>query len=201
MSQVTVVDYGYGNLFSVVQAFKTAGADVFVTDKPAECVAASRLVLPGVGAFRDCVSTLKSRGFWEVLDKYFETERPFLGLCVGMQVLFEKGEEFGTTEGLGALKGTIKKLELKEGRVPHIGWNTLVPKTETKLLKDISPESEGYFVHSFFADGCEDILAAAYYGGVQIPAMVGKGNIFGTQFHPEKSGKVGLQILRNFIEL
>lgn len=201
MSKVTVVDYGYGNLFSVVQALKAAGADVRVTDQPTECLDASKLVLPGVGAFKDCVNTLKDRGFWKILDRYFENDRPFLGLCVGMQVLFEKGEEFGTTEGLGVLKGTIKKLELKEGRVPHIGWNALNPKCETKLLKDISPESEAYFVHSFFADGCEDILASATYGGVQIPAIVGKENIFGTQFHPEKSGKVGLQILRNFIEL
>ena len=199
---VGIIDYGVGNLFSLRSSFKAIGQEAFVSGDPAELEKASRLVLPGVGAFGDAAEKLRQSG----LDSFVRTQaaagKPLLGICLGMQLLFEESLEYGCHPGLGLLKGRVVPREgrIPEGlKIPHMGWNRL-EVTGGRLLKEVDGEFV-YFVHSFFADGCEDSLAAVTEYGIPITAAVEQGNIFGCQFHPEKSGGVGLSILRRFCEL
>lgn len=213
--QVVVVDYGSGNLLSVCRALAHCGADVVASTSPKEIAAASRLVLPGVGAFHDAMAALTTRCLVESIRRFIELGRPFLGICVGMQILFEIGEEFGEHAGLGILPGRVQAIpkfsdDGASQKVPHIGWTSLaLPKEADEsrwtgtILDGIEPGAAMYFVHSFSASPgrSSDRLADAIYGGRRLVAAVQLGNTFGTQFHPEKSGPKGLTVLSNFISL
>lgn len=196
---VGIIDYGVGNLFSLCSSFKAIGADAFVSGDPERLASADRLVLPGVGAFADAAEKLRASGLDAFVREQSAAGKPLLGICLGMQLLFEKSFEYGEHEGLGLLKGQVVPMEgrLPAGlKIPHMGWNKLEVKAGRLL-----PESDGqyvYFVHSFYAEGCEDSLSAVTEYGIPITAAVEKGNLFGCQFHPEKSGNAGLAILRRF---
>ena len=199
---VGIIDYGVGNLFSLQSSFKAIGEEAFVSGDAAALAKADRLVLPGVGAFEDAANKLRSSGLDSFVRQQAASGKPLLGICLGMQMLFEKSFEYGEHEGLGLLKGQVipmADLLPEELKIPHMGWNKLKVK-QGKLLKAVDGEYV-YFVHSYFADGCEDSLAAVTEYGVPITAAVEKGNIFGCQFHPEKSGNVGLAILWAFCEI
>ena len=199
---VGIIDYGVGNLFSLCSSFKAIGADAFVSGDPERLASADRLVLPGVGAFADAAEKLRASGLDAFVREQSAAGKPLLGICLGMQLLFEKSFEYGEHEGLGLLKGQVVPMEgrLPAGlKIPHMGWNKLEVKAGRLL-----PESDGqyvYFVHSFYAEGCEDSLSAVTEYDIPITAAVEKGNIFGCQFHPEKSGNVGLAILKKFCEV
>jgi len=210
---VTVVDYGMGNLFSVAQAFEHCGAGIVVTDVPEQVASADRLVLPGVGAFADGMAGLLSRRLIEPILEFCRRERPFLGICLGMQMMMEYSEEFGRHEGLGLVAGGVVPIPPKgsDGRphkIPHIGWNTLsMPggrrSWESTPLKGVAPASSVYFVHSFMAapKNPAHLLAECAYDGVPITAAVGRGSLFGCQFHPEKSARTGLTVIGDFLAL
>ena len=197
---IAIVDYGVGNLFSLNCSLQAIGAESTVTADPQVLAAADKIILPGVGAFEDAANKLRQSG----LDKFVRTQaaagKPLLGICLGMQLLFEKSYEYGCHEGLGLLKGEVVPMAGKVGlKIPHMGWNALEVKSG-RLLNGLDGQYV-YFVHSFFAEGCEESLAAVTDYGIPITAAVERGNIFGCQFHPEKSGTVGLQILKNFWEM
>ena len=199
---VGIIDYGVGNLFSLCSSFKAIGVEAFVSGDPAELSKADRLVLPGVGAFEDAVKKLRASGLDSFVRQQAAAGKPLLGICLGMQMLFEKSFEYGEHEGLGLLKGQVVPMAGKinsELKIPHMGWNALEVK-QGKLLADVNG-AYVYFVHSFFAEGCEDSLSALTEYDIPITAAVEKDNIFGCQFHPEKSGKVGLSILQKFCRL
>ncbi len=199
---VGIIDYGVGNLFSLQSSFKAIGQEAFVSGDPAQLAKADRLVLPGVGAFEDAAKKLRSTGMADFVCSQAAQGKPLLGICLGMQLLFEKSYEYGEHEGLGLLKGQVVPMEgrIPGGlKIPHMGWNKLEGK-QGKLLEEMDGEFV-YFVHSYFADRCEASLAAQTDYGIPITAAVEQGNIYGCQFHPEKSGKVGLSILRRFCEL
>ena len=199
---VGIIDYGVGNLFSLCSSFKAIGAEAFVSGDATELARADRLVLPGVGAFEDAANKLRASGLDGFVRQQAAAGKPLLGICLGMQMLFEKSFEYGEHEGLGLLKGQVVPMagKLPEGlKIPHMGWNKLELR-QGKLLQKVDGEFV-YFVHSFFAEGCEDSLAAVTQYGIPLTAAVEKGNIFGCQFHPEKSGNVGLSILRRFCEM
>ncbi len=200
---LVVVDYGSGNIRSVVNALERVsppGHHVRVSQDPKELSQADRLILPGVGAFSECKRKLGDSQFLEALKSFKETERPFLGICVGMQILAEEGEEFTPTRGLGWLKGRVRRLQPKDPKtkLPHVGWSLITPKPHP-LFDGIPEKSRFYFVHSYILYGLPDadIAASAHYGE-DFAAAVIQGSILGCQFHPEKSDKVGLQILSNF---
>ena len=199
---VGIIDYGVGNLFSLCSSFRIIGEEAFVSGDPAELRKADRLVLPGVGAFEDAAKKLRQSGLDRFVRDQAAAGTPLLGICLGMQLLFEKSYEYGEHEGLGLLKGSVVPMAGKlppELKIPHMGWNAL-EVTGGRLLKDMNGQYV-YFVHSFFAHGCEDSLSAVTSYGIPITAAVEKGNLFGCQFHPEKSGNVGLAILRAFCEV
>ena len=199
---VGIIDYGVGNLFSLKSSFKAIGEDAFVSGNAEELAKADRLVLPGVGAFEDAANKLRSSGLDSFVRAQAAAGKPLMGICLGMQMLYEKSYEYGEHEGLGLLKGQVVGMEGKlpsDLKIPHMGWNALEVKSG-KLLESVDGQYV-YFVHSFFASGCEDSLAAVTEYGIPITAAVEKGNIFGCQFHPEKSGSVGLSILRTFCNL
>ena len=199
---VGIIDYGVGNLFSLQSSFKAIGEEAFVSGDAEKISAADRLVLPGVGAFEDAANKLCQSGLDGFVRAQAAAGKPLLGICLGMQLLFEKSFEYGEHEGLGLLKGQVVSMEGRipaELKIPHMGWNRLEVKNG-RLLKDVDGQYV-YFVHSYFADGCDDSLAAVTEYGISITAAVEKGNIFGCQFHPEKSGNVGLSILRTFCSL
>ena len=199
---VGIIDYGVGNLFSLQSSFKAIGVEAFVSGDAAELAKADRLVLPGVGAFEDAAKKLRASGLDTFVRQQTASGKPLLGICLGMQMLFEKSFEYGEHEGLGLLKGQVVPMAGKlpaELKIPHMGWNALTVK-QGKLLEAVDGQHV-YFVHSFYADGCEDSLSAVTEYGIPITAAVEKGNICGCQFHPEKSGNVGLSILRKFCQL
>ena len=196
---VGIIDYGVGNLFSLQSSFKAIGEEAFVSGSAEELARADRLVLPGVGAFEDAANKLRASGLDSFVRQQAAAGKPLLGICLGMQMLFEKSFEYGEHEGLGLLKGQVVPMAGKinaELKIPHMGWNALEVK-QGKLLDHVDGQYV-YFVHSFFAQGCEDSLAAVTEYDIPITAAVEKGNIFGCQFHPEKSGNVGLSILQRF---
>ncbi|MCL6452342.1 MAG: imidazole glycerol phosphate synthase subunit HisH [Alicyclobacillus sp.] len=205
---IALLDLGIGNLSSVASGFRRAGADTVVVRSAtewAEEVAGGRvegLVLPGVGAFGDAMFQLRASGLLGVVRQAVREERPLLGICLGMQLLFSLSEEHGTHVGLGILPGRVVRFP-GSVKVPHMGWNDLVTVADHPLLRGVAVGDYVYFVHSYYAvlQEPQHLLAAAQYGGVQVPAVVAKGHVFGTQFHPEKSGPVGEAILRNFVAL
>ncbi len=210
---VTVVDYGIGNLYSVTRALEVCGASVRLTSTHEHIEAADRVVLPGVGAFADGMKGLAQRGQTDPLKRFIGSGRPFLGICVGMQLLLDVGEEFGEHAGLGLIPGRVRPVPAtgadgKPHRIPHIGWNALVPPAAGPgwggtILQGLPPEPAVYFVHSFAPEPAHDEhrLADCLYDGQRLCAAVQVGNIHGSQFHPEKSGPTGLQILQNFLKL
>jgi glutamine amidotransferase len=210
---VTVVDYGLGNLFSVAHALEKSAAQVVLTDKPDEIARAERLVLPGVGAFYQGMQGLRERDLIDPVLAFARSGRPMLGICLGMQMLFTSSIEFGEHQGLGLIDGLIVPIQpLDENgnslKVPHIGWRPLLQPPAraswgTSVLSGLSPGAHAYFVHSFTANPTHeaDRLADAYYGSARISAAVQRDNIFGCQFHPEKSAGAGLRIIEAFLEL
>ena len=198
---VGIIDYGVGNLFSLRSSFAAIGVEAFVSGDAAELAKADRLILPGVGAFGDAAEKLRATGLDAFVREQAAAGKPLMGICLGMQLLFEKSYEYGEHFGLGLLKGQVVGMSgrLPEGlKIPHMGWNALKLTKSAKLLEE---GSYVYFVHSFYAENCEDSLAAVTDYGIPITAAVEKGNIFGCQFHPEKSGNVGLAILKKFCEV
>lgn len=209
---VTVIDYGVGNLLSVKRALEYCEADVKFAQSPPEIERAERLILPGVGAFADGIRGLAERGLIDAIKKYVDTGRPLLGICLGMQMMMDFSEEHGLTEGLGLCRGKVKKIpELDTNgsihKVPNIGWYRLEsPRRETwtgTILRNVMPGEALYFVHSYMAapDDNHNRLADYKYGGQNITAVIAKNNVYGCQFHPEKSGAVGLKILKDFLTL
>lgn len=205
---VTIVDYGIGNLRSIEKAFEAIGASVHRTDHPDDLRRADRLVLPGVGAFGACIGEIRRRGLEQPIHAFVETGRPFIGVCVGMQLLFEESDERGQHTGLGLLPGRVVRFPERSAasdellKVPHMGWNTIEPRLSDSLFEGLPQESFFYFVHSYHPQPSNDsdILATTKYGHT-FPAVVGRDNVFGVQFHPEKSQHNGLRILRNFAAL
>ncbi len=200
---IAIVDYGMGNLRSVQKGFEKVGCGAKITNVPAELAAAEKVVLPGVGAFADAIGELRRRQLVEPLLATIESGKPFLGICLGLQLLFETSYEDGTHEGLGVLPGEVVRFELpRDYKVPHMGWNELIIRREAPLLSGIEPDAHVYFVHSYYVAPREGgvVAAEADYGG-PFTAMVWRDNLYATQFHPEKSQSVGLQILRNFAQL
>ena len=199
---VGIIDYGVGNLFSLRSSFEAIGTSVVVSSDPEELRKADHILLPGVGAFEDAVKKLRASGLDQMVYEAVKAGKPMMGICLGMQMLFEKSFEYGEHQGLGLLKGQVipmAGLLPKDLKIPHMGWNALdVVKSDGKLFANIKEGAYVYFVHSYFADGCEDSLAARTEYGTWLTAAVEKDNIFGCQFHPEKSGEVGLDILRAF---
>ena len=201
---LAIIDYGVGNLFSLQCSLKKIGVDAVVTNDAQVIRDADRIILPGVGAFGDAINKLRSTGLVDTIKEEAEKGKPFLGICLGMQLLFEKGYEYGVHDGLGFLKGNVVPLEGEipaELNVPHMGWNGLDFKCDSPIFKYTNEGDFVYFVHSFYATDCDDSVIATSEYGIPVTAAVGKGNIFGCQFHPEKSGDVGLNILKAFCEL
>ncbi len=195
--KIAIIDYGVGNLKSVYKAFLSLGLEAVVTSDTKEILKADKVVLPGVGAFKDAMKELKERGLTEVIYETVEKEKPFLGICLGMQLLFDKSYEYGEVEGLKLLRGEIVKLDVPL-KVPHMGWNTLNFKKKEPLFTGLSDNSYVYFVHSYYLETTEDIVSSTTHYGKEIAVSVQKDNIFGAQFHPEKSGDIGLTMLKNF---
>lgn len=202
---IGIIDYGVGNLFSLRSSFEAIGEEVFVSGDAKELEKAERLVLPGVGAFGDAAAKLRESGLDRFVKEQAASGKPLLGICLGMQMLFEKSLEYGEHEGLGLLKGQVVPMEGSlptDLKIPHIGWNGLkFRQPHCPLFQEIQEGDCVYFVHSFYAEGCADSLAATAEYGKELTAAVAKENIFGCQFHPEKSGKVGLAILKAFSEV
>lgn len=196
-----VVDYGAGNLRSVEKVLRYINADFTVTSDPKQVELSDVVILPGVGAFPEAMRRLNGIGMTDALKKHVSiSKKPLLGICLGMQMLFEKSYEFGETEGLGFLKGEVKKMELEGLKIPHMGWNSLTFTKVSPFEQDLKNSPFCYFVHSYKAETPEaNIIAYTEYGS-KVPALVGNGIAFGAQFHPEKSGDVGLKMLRNFYD-
>lgn len=210
---VAVIDYGMGNLLSVCRGLEYVGAKVIVSSNPDVIFSASRVVLPGVGAFASAMQALEQLGLVAVIRKLDASKVPVLGICLGMQLLLDQSEEFGFTKGLGLIPGNvmaIPRLSIlgETQKIPHIGWSAIYPANPSirwanTVLENISPGDAVYFVHSFMAvpKNPEHQLADCIYGGHRIPAVISHKHVLGCQFHPEKSGEVGLKILRKFIDL
>ena len=202
---IAIIDYGVGNLFSLTCSFKSIGADICVTSDPAVIAAAERIVLPGVGAFEDAARKLRESGLDKVVKDECAKGKPLLGICLGMQMLFEKSYEYGEHEGLGLIKGSIKPISdviPKELKIPHIGWNALhFCGEKDELFKYVNEGECVYFVHSYYGADCGDALIATSEYGAELTAAVRKDNVCGVQFHPEKSERVGLAILKAFCEI
>ena len=200
---IAIIDYDAGNLKSVEKALKYLGQDVIVSRDSSEILQADKVILPGVGSFGDAMNNLDHFNLVDTIKKVAEKDTPFLGICLGLQLLFEKSDETSGAEGLGILKGEILRIPPKEGlKIPHMGWNSLHFAHNGKLFQGIEEGAYVYFVHSYYLEAEEEsiVKASAEYG-VHIHASVEKENVFACQFHPEKSGETGLKILKNFTEL
>jgi glutamine amidotransferase len=198
---IALIDYGIGNLRSVEKAFESLGAEVLITSDVQTILGADRVVLPGVGAFGDGMQGLQAIGLVEPLKDLVARRTPVLGICLGMQLLFEESEEHGRTSGLGLLPGKVRRFESSALKVPQTGWNLLIKERQSDLLQGLANDAYAYFNHSYYCDAAsEDVLTSADYG-VRFAAVVGRDNLYGVQFHPEKSQQVGLKILQNFLEL
>ena len=201
---IAIVDYGVGNLFSLKCSLASIGADAVVTSDPEVIAGADRILLPGVGAFEDAAKKLRDCGLGQVVIQQAKAGKPLLGICLGMQLLFEKSYEYGEHKGLGLIKGEVRPIAdviPADYKIPQIGWNGLIFKQENPLFRYISEGDCVYFVHSYYATGCyESVIATTEYGA-ELTAAVAKDNVYGCQFHPEKSGPVGLAILKAFSEV
>ena len=201
---IAIIDYGAGNIQSVYKALKFIGADCKVTSDKDEILNADGAILPGVGSFGDAMDTMTKRGIKDTIIEYTKSGKPFLGICLGLQLLFPESEETPGVKGLDIFKGTITKIpnQNRTLKIPHMGWNNISIKQKNGIFKDIEGEPYVYFVHSFYLKAQDkDIVAATTQYGVEIDAAVQKGNIIATQCHPEKSGEVGLKMLKNFVEM
>src|SRR3989338_338759 len=202
---VAIVDYGMGNLGSVYRAFQECGAESFISNNPVKIMSADHIVMPGVGAFSEGMRRLQSDGLVEPLRKAaLEMRTPFLGICLGMQLLADKGYEGGETEGLKLVPGVVQRFipDMPSTRIPHIGWNQVKWEVDSPIKKNLPDEHDFYFVHSyhFVTKDTKYIVATTPYCG-RFVSVVAHGNVFGTQFHPEKSSKVGFRVIRNFLSL
>ena len=195
---IAVVDYGMGNLRSVQKGFEKVGFEAIVTSDIKTIESASRVVLPGVGAFSDCMNNLEERGLVEPVIRGIEKGKPFLGICLGLQLLFEESEEFGNCKGLGLIKGKVKRFPKGDLKVPHMGWNSIKKVKDTPILADLADDSYLYFVHSYYVLPDEDVVATTTGYGMDFTSSIVKDNIFACQFHPEKSQADGLKILKAF---
>ena len=200
---IAIIDYGAGNIQSVAKALTHIGCDCLVTRNKDEILKADGAVLPGVGSFGDTVDSLNKYGIKDAIKEYIASGKPFLGICLGMQLLFPASEESPGAAGLGIYDGSISRIPNGEGlKIPHMGWNSLEINPKSRLFKGIEKNPYVYFVHSYFLHASDrELVAATAEYGVTIDAAVERGNVFATQFHPEKSGETGLQILRNFAEI
>ncbi len=203
--KVGIVDYGMGNLRSVAKAIEKVGGDAIVNQDPKVLFGTDRLILPGVGAFRDAIAELNRRNLVTLIRDWVDADRPFLGVCLGLQLLFDRSFEGGEFEGLGVIPGDVVRFQVKEEamKIPHMGWNSVEVRQEpTALMSGISESPHFYFVHSYYAVPArsEDVWLTSNYGG-NFCAAVRRGNLFATQFHPEKSQRDGLQLLTNFVHL
>jgi glutamine amidotransferase len=194
---IAIIDYGMGNIRSVEQALKYIGAEHIVTDDKEEILRSDGLILPGVGVFPKAMDVLEEKDLVCVLKEAGSSGKPLLGICLGMQLLFEKSEELQNCNGLSLLPGVIRKLKVPY-KIPHMGWNELKKDGEISLWNEVEDGSFVYYVHSYYADCPNEIVYGASEYGVQVPGFVAKGNIFGAQFHPEKSGEIGMRMLKNF---
>lgn len=201
---IAIIDYGVGNLFSLKSSFEKIGEKAIVTGEKDELLKADRVILPGVGAFGDAADKLKESGLFEFVKELSKTGKPIMGICLGMQLLFDKGYEYGEHEGLGLIKGEVRPISdvIPKGlKIPHIGWNALKFKKDSKIFKYLNDGDFVYFVHSFYGANCDDSVSAVSEYGAELTASVESGNVYGCQFHPEKSGDTGLKILKAFCEL
>lgn len=199
---IAIIDYGMSNLRSVQHAFQYLGADARIADSPATLRNARAIVLPGDGAFGPAMENLRARGWLEPFHDAIARGMPFLGICLGMQLLFETSHENGTHQGLGILRGTVKKFPSDVGKIPQIGWNQLQIQPHSKFLAGISQNAFAYFVHSYYCDARdENVIAARTEYGISYASVVEEGKVWGAQFHPEKSGADGLKMLENFLGL
>ena len=202
---IAIVDYGVGNLFSLVSSFKAIGAEAVATGDKKVIESADKIVLPGVGAFSDAAKKLFDSGLAVVVKEQAAKGKPLLGICLGMQLLFDKSLEYGEHQGLGLIPGQVRPISEvipKTLKIPHIGWNALeFGKNKNKLFKYLKEGEHVYFVHSYYGANCSDNVAATTEYGATLTAAVAKDNVYGCQFHPEKSGKAGLNILRAFCEM
>ena len=199
---IAVIDYGMGNLYSVEKALVSLGAEVKVTSDPEVIASADGVILPGVGAFGDCMANLQKAGLVATIENVCRSDKPFLGICLGLQLLFEGSEEDPGVKGLGIFPGLVRKINAPGLKIPHMGWNSLFYKTPTQLFAGLAEQEHVYFVHSYHAVPLDAGLITAHcdYGG-EVVAAVGRANIQAVQFHPEKSGRIGLEILRNFVRM
>ena len=201
---VAIIDYGVGNLFSLKSSLTEIGAEAIVTSDEAQIAAADRIILPGVGAFEDAAEKLRSSGMADIVMKEAAAGKPLLGICLGMQLMFEKSYEYGEHDGLGLIKGSVRPISdvIPAGyKIPHIGWNALHFTKDSPLFKNTNEGDYVYFVHSFYAADCTESTLAVTEYGAELTAAVANANVYGCQFHPEKSGDTGLGILRTFMEL
>ncbi len=202
---IAIIDYGVGNLFSLKSSFAAMGAEAVVTADPAVIDAADRIILPGVGAFEDAARKLRDSGMADIVREQAAAGKPIMGICLGMQLLFDKSYEYGEHRGLGLIPGAVRPIRdviPTDYKVPHIGWNALTFVGEkSRLFRYLQEGDCVYFVHSYYATDCGDAVTATAEYGAPLTAAVEKGNVYGCQFHPEKSGTVGLSILKAFCEL
>ncbi len=200
---IAIIDYGVGNLFSLQSSFAAIGCEAVITDDENVIAAADRLILPGVGAFEDAARKLRETGMADVVKREAASGKPIMGICLGMQLLLDKSYEYGEHEGLGLIHGNVRPMEGvidSNLKIPHIGWNRLIVKKPSVLFKYLRDGDCVYFVHSYYAADCDDVTAVAEYS-VELTASIERGNVYGCQFHPEKSGDVGLKILQAFCEI
>ena len=198
---IHIIDYGAGNLFSVQNALNYLQIENKITANPADLADADGIILPGVGAFRDAMTMLNESGFTEAIKVQAAAGKPILGICLGMQMLFEKGYEFGETDGLGLIPGNVVLIDGGGLKIPHMGWNDLTVLNDCPLSTDITDGDYVYYVHSYRADTSDEYISCYTMYNEKIPGLVYHGNVYGAQFHPEKSGQVGMNILKNFAKL
>ncbi|MDH2879236.1 imidazole glycerol phosphate synthase subunit HisH [Bacillus cytotoxicus] len=194
---IAIIDYGMGNIRSIEQALTSIGVEHLVTNRQREIVKSDGVILPGVGAFPKAMEALEAKKLVTVLQECGKTGKPLLGICLGMQLLFEKSEEMKSSNGLGLLPGVVRKLQVPY-KIPHMGWNRLTKTKEMPIWNRVADGSFVYYVHSYYAECPNDMICGTSEYGISVPGLVAKGNIFGAQFHPEKSGEIGIQMLANF---